>query len=75
MPHLVLEEVKSDANYLLDTARSIFQDLCSNLIDPTLNSRVEALIKTVEKASTVRENLEIQTEYDELDELGTCKEP
>lgn len=71
MPHIVLDETSFDANHLLDSARSIFHELCSSLRDPTLNSRVEALIKTLEKVSTVRENLDIQTEYDELDELGT----
>lgn len=73
MSYLVLKERSFDANHLQDTARSILQELCSNFKDPTLNSRIEALIKAVEKISAVRENLDIQTEYGELDELGTCK--
>ena len=73
MSYLVLKVKSFDVNHFLDTARSIFHGLCSNFKDPTLNSRIEALIKAVEKISTVRENLDIQTEYGELDELGTCE--
>ena len=62
----------SDKLSPLETASSIHQELHRDPRDLTLGLgvRIEGLIKTLEKCCTVRENLQVDTEYDDLDHLG-----
>ncbi|KAF8420073.1 meiosis protein SPO22/ZIP4 like-domain-containing protein [Tirmania nivea] len=54
----------------IETTSSIHQELHRDSRDPALNVRIESLIKTLEKCCTARDNLQVDTEYDDLDHLG-----
>ncbi|KAF8454550.1 meiosis protein SPO22/ZIP4 like-domain-containing protein [Terfezia claveryi] len=54
----------------VEIASSIYQELHRDFRGPALGVRIEGLIKALDKCCTVRENLQVDTEYDDMDHLG-----